>query len=161
MNYEALENNISGQVEPVLVRAIPTLRVETEPEIEGENLPIITDPRVTIFLDQSEFNKTKNTHYIVQDEDIKVFLLVRARKLRGDGGVYQILELIRKALVGYIPEGFTKIWLVKIAFEKHERGIWNYTVVIGMNSLIAEETNDELPVLTAPTADFVDTNYNN
>jgi hypothetical protein len=87
---------------------------------------------------------------------------VRGRQLRGPGGVYHGLELIRQSLVGFKPQNYSKAWLVRIAFEKRDRGLWWYLISIGMQGMIAEDyTPPTAPKLKTATADFSDNQYNN
>lgn len=158
MNFEALENDLQIKLQADLGASVS---VEVEPQLEAENTQPFVKPRVTIYLDQSEFEKTSSTVYIVQDENTKVILLVRARLLRGDNGVYDLIEKIRKSIVGFQPAGWSKLWLAKISLEERFKGMWCYAVAIAGKSMIVEEAEaPEGPLLTSPKAEFTDNQYN-
>jgi hypothetical protein len=159
MQFEALENAIKTRLQTDLGSAV---EVEVEPQFEGENIQPYIRPRITIFLDQSEFDKTKTTHYIAQDENAKVFLLLRSRRLRGENGIYDLVERIRKSIVGFKPAHWDKIWLVKIAFDERFRAMWSYVMVIGSRSMIVEDEDQEAtsPILLEPMAEYTDNQYN-
>lgn len=156
--YEELENELHGVLTDVFKDKVT---VELEPEVQGKNTSPFVKSRVTIFLDQSEFSKVRSTHYISQDENTKVFLLVRGRVLRGEYGVYDICNQIRKCLVGFQPKGWDKIWLVKVGFDDRIAEMWHYTVVIATASKIVEEYDEpEIPKLTNPKVEHEDSEFN-
>lgn len=160
MNFELLENKTKGQIESFSTNLIPTLSVELEPEIEDENQPIKLNPKVTIYVDKISSKGSKTAQHIAQDVDLNIFLLVRARKLRGDLGIYTICDLLRKSLIGFRPEGYEKFYFVRMEYEKRERGIWWYTFVIGTQTMFTEEFEDQkAPLLKEPKTDFKDNDY--
>ena len=158
MLFENFENDIKTKLQTDLGAAV---NVEVEPQFEGENIQPFIKSRITIFLDQSEFDKTKTTQYIAQDENTKVFLLVRSRTLRGENGIYDLTEKIRKSIVGFQPLNWDKIWFVKISFDERFKAMWSYVVVVGSKSMIVEEIEEPVEIpLTQPSATFVDEQYN-
>jgi hypothetical protein len=161
MNFEELEDDVKNRLEPLLVAEIPNIKVELEPEYEGENSPVITKPRLTIFLGDSDFKPTKSVQYIAQDEDVNLILLARSRTLRGPEGIYKILELARIAMVGYTPKHFSKAWFNKIKMEGREHGVWSYSLSIGMRGQIVEEDDTVYAKFKALTADHEDSALNN
>lgn len=135
--------------------------VELEPEVELANKKPFIKPRVSIMYDQSEFEKSKTTQYIAQDETGRIVFLLRSRTLRGAKGIWTLANNVRKYIVGYQPKNWSKISLVKFSFVKRGEGLWEWTLIASSKAMIVEEHDEPTtPVFTGLTADFSDNQFN-
>lgn len=59
-----------------------------------------------------------------QDEFVRFRLSFEARKLRGDGGLYQMMELVKKSLIGFAPSNAGKLEYKKYGLLEFEQNSW-------------------------------------
>ncbi len=152
MFFEQLEKDIVTQLKFKLGN---TIEVEVEPENEEKNKTPFAKPRVTTLFDNSSFEKPNSTGYISQHETATLAIYIRCRALRGPLGIYTLAENVRRAIVGFAPTNWDKIWLLKFSFVKREENLWHYAVMISTKSQIVEDQPLETgPALVSSTTNM-------
>jgi hypothetical protein len=56
--------------------------------------------------------------------------------------VYELLEGVRGALLGWAPEGAGPIWWQAEDFRGHEDGTWHYEVTVACHTPLSSEQPD-------------------
>jgi hypothetical protein len=98
----------------------------------------------------------------VQGEEMRWGITILTHSLSvKDAGAYQLIEKVKKALVGYkvTPTGTGRAYLNKSHLLEEENSEWQYTVGISIPCLvILQNDNDPLAVVAAPTLTTTKTN---
>lgn len=152
MNYEILEQQISDRLQPF---ALAGVNVRVVPELESERIrPVPTKAQFTVIYSGSEYGNVNSTAQISQNEDLYFTVLIESTFLRGAMGVYNLLNTLRKALVGFKPTGCKRIQAVKhhtIGSPGAEKidNMWQYQAVFKTDTLLVEDyTEDIMPLVT-------------
>lgn len=147
MNYEAIENDIISRLQ---ARIDPTVvDIELLPETESELTRPVSKNRVTVAYRYSDFPQTmqkslseiRSTSSIVQNEIVCLEVVLRSRKLRGASGLYDLIEKVRKAILGFSPLNCDKIFITKYGFTEFSDSTWMHTLEIGCVSLLVEDND--------------------
>lgn len=142
MNYELLEDEIVTRLQPFTTVGIT---VEKLPEVESEKKSVTTGTaRLTVIYAGSEYGGTKSTAQVSQEEKVFVQVLVESTFLRGPKGVYTIIDIVKKALTDFRPQGLTKLQVTKhhtIGQPEavKENNMWQYQVIFQGTNLHVEE----------------------
>jgi hypothetical protein len=101
VNYTSIENDIVARLAPLVTAGYD---VEAMPDNQSSNVGIGRRGRITVQVTMAKFGEHKaNAPAVVQDEDIYIDIILRARTLRAVGGIYDLCELCRARLIGYVP----------------------------------------------------------
>jgi hypothetical protein len=105
MRYDALETELAAKLNAYFTaQAVDTLFDATEiAENETEASRITDKGRVHVMYTTSKIDDTNSTSSVQQKETITVAFIPECDKLRGDGGVYHLVQLIKDCMLGYVP----------------------------------------------------------
>ena len=149
MNYTSIENDIVARLAPLVSAGY---EVEAMPDNDGSNIPAARKGRITVQVGMVKFLEHKSiSSAVVQDEEIYVEIIVRSRKLRATGGVYDLTELCRALLIGYTPTN-CKVMLRGVdwgGITPSERfdGIWTYSLRLATQSVSIGSADEDISVL--------------
>lgn len=149
MNYTSIENDIVARLAPLVSAGY---EVEAMPDNDGSNIPAARKGRITVQVGMVKFLEHKSiSSAVVQDEEIYVEIIVRSRKLRATGGVYDLTELCRALLIGYTPTN-CKVMLRGVdwgGITPSERfdGIWTYSLRLATQSVSVGSADEDISVL--------------
>jgi len=86
----------------------------------------------------SNFTPSLSPNIIIQDRTIDFDITIIARSLTDNRGVYELIESIRVALTGFIPDGCTKMYPKKDEFVNENEGIWQYSMIFSTTRRVSE-----------------------
>jgi len=107
MIYSELEDDIVARLAPIVTAGH---EVEYMPSKPSDNKGMQHNGRITVFAGKSKGNIDdihSLTNDSIQDEFISVQVIIRAKRLRTDGGrigCYELADLAKKLLIGYKPD---------------------------------------------------------
>ena len=140
--YETLETAVIARLAP-LVTAGATVQLMPETETEFKE-PTITKPSLIVAYIGSNYdeaagkNTTRAIDTAVQEETLQIEVTIRARKLRGATGIFQVKQEVEKWLAGYKVPGFGKMKRKIFQFYGFEAGIWVYKYVFTAETVAVE-----------------------
>lgn len=150
MNYELLESEIVTRLLPF---ATVGVQVVAMPEVESERKKALpTKAKFTVIYAGSEYPTLNSTAQVSMEEKIFVSVLIESTFLRGNMGVYNLVTVLKKALIGFRPTGCHRIQPVK----HHTIGtpeavkidnMWNYQAVFQTSSMTVENFEEDISVL--------------
>jgi hypothetical protein len=123
MDYEIAEAEIVTKLQPLTTVNID---VAVLPETEDALKKVIQKPKIYVSYNGTDFNIPTGLGRIVHGCKISFEIVVQSTKLRGDSGIYRILNLLKLSLVGFEPTELTKLFLTEEKILSYENGIWNY-----------------------------------
>lgn len=150
MNYETLENEILARLS---FMNTANISVEKLPELEAERIkPLPTKAKVTVIYAGSEYGNSMSTSQVSQEEKIFIQILIESTFLRGTLGVYNLVSVIKSALIGFRPTFCKRIQATKhhtIGGEEAEKinNMWNYNLIFQTTAFEIEEFTEDLSVL--------------
>lgn len=151
MNYALIESEIVTKLAPFQSIGID---VVVMPELEADRVkPLPTKAKLTVIYSGSDYPSMNSTAQINQDEKIYIIVLIESTFLRGTFGVYNLIPLIRSALVGFRPTGCG----TRMKIEKNHtvgapeaiklNNMWEYQIVFSTTSVVVEDFTEDLSVL--------------
>lgn len=144
MNYGELEEAIVTRLAPL---AQAGHEVVSQPENQNDFKRTVNGARVTVGYVGSEFAKVSSTAQIRQEETPKFEVAIQARKLRGNGGLYSVIEAIRTLLIGFRPPHCERMRVMEIGLVDYVDSVFTYSIVFGATSLAVEQFAAEDAVL--------------
>lgn len=140
MNYEAIEDSIKNRLAAKLAAGIDAKVMEdTEADV---NRPV-TSPRATVCFFASDFDPSRSTAQISQDDTATFAIMITARKRRGLKGVYDIYNQCAKWLLGWTPTGCSqKIQFKKFQFELNEDGWYTFGLYLETKAMMVEDISE-------------------
>ena len=151
MFFELLENDIVNKLTSDLGSAI---QVEAMPDNQAQFSRPFVKSRVDVCYKNSDFDTPNSVYTISQHETQQLELAIQARQRRGLNGIYDVVNKVRKSIVGFSPTHCSKIYLKKFIPEDFKDNLWYYTLVIECKTLINEDyTEPTTPVLIQATTD--------
>lgn len=129
MNYGTAENEIvtrlntyftTNDVDNLYEAA---LMPETEAEFKTFYANFTKARAAVQFIDTSP-QPSQSISSTVQEEIVRFRLCFEARKLRGAGGLYNMMELVKLSLIGYKLTNCDRLSLVKYGLLEFEQGAW-------------------------------------
>lgn len=150
MNYELLENEVVNRLAPFATVGVDVVKT---PELETERrLPILGNGQFTVMYAGSEYQEVQSTAQVSQMETVFLAVLVESSLLRGPKGVYNLVSVLKKALIGFKPNSCHRLQAVKHhtlgspeAFRKDN--VWQYQAVFKTTTLTVEDYTEDLSVL--------------
>ena len=153
MNYEEIETDVVAKLAPLsAANFTAVIRPENEKEYE-EAKKAINRGCVFVGYTSGTFRATtdrpelKSTDILVQDEVVNIELAFQCRKLRGDNGLFKLIEISKKLLLGYKPSNCSKIYMVRMEPPMWNEGLWTYTLMIGCEGMLVEHDEEEVGAL--------------
>ncbi len=131
---------------------LPALAVEYFPERPADYR--LNHPKGALLVSYlgSQFGDTVDTHYIAQPRTVKLSVTVVLRQLNGRGGAVDVLDLVRRALVGFRPPDCRKLTAVSEKFLGENAGLWQYAVDFAGEAMLVEDADiGTEPLLTVVT----------
>jgi hypothetical protein len=153
--YENIENAILERLKPL--EALPRIIVELMPENQAGYQRATVDAKLWVVFAGSDSGSTRASTLpitdmgnSIQEETYNYQVMITARKLRGDNGVYHLVKLVKERLLGYEPCGLDKMALVNVGFDKGEEAykenLWTYVLTFVTKGIMIET----LPVEDLP-----------
>jgi len=128
---------------------LPHLAVEYFPDRPTEYR--LNHPRGALLVSYlgSQFDTTVDVTYIAQPRTVKLSVTVVLRQLNGKGGAVDVVDAVRRALVGFRPPDCRKVWAVAEKFLGETAGIWQYAVDVASEAMLVEDSdiNTEPPLI--------------
>lgn len=149
MNLGDLEDNIVTRLAPISQAGY---KLEAMPNVNASFHRIQGMGAVTIQAAASEFKDQQSTPSAsVQDEWVFIEAILRAKTLRGTGGIYDLKELVQGMLLGWTPVNATKP-MVGVDFggmnpEELREQVWTYSVRFAVPLMSSGKSDDETAVL--------------
>ncbi len=118
---------------------LPQLAVEYFPDRPAEYR--LNHPRGALLVSYpgSQFGDTVDVTCIAQPRTVKLSVTVLLRQLNGRGGAVDVVDDVRRALVGWRPPDCRKVWAVSEKFLGESAGIWQYVVDMATESMLVED----------------------
>ena len=141
MDYEILQDQIVARLQP-FVEVGGT--VERLPEKESDRKQVNPGSfRFTVIYAGSEYEGTKSTAQVSQDEKVFVQILIESTFLYGPKGVYNLLNLVKQAFTDFRPQNISKMQVSKhhtIGQPDAEKknNMWQYQVIFQGNNVHVE-----------------------
>jgi hypothetical protein len=129
MNYGTAEQEIVSRLTAYIAEEGKTAFYEAAlmPETEQQYTEFyskFTKARVVVQYVDSQYDPGSSTGMMVQGERVRFRLTYEAKKLRGDGGIHNLMELSKLALVGYRLSDSDRISVAKYGLLEFEQGAW-------------------------------------
>lgn len=144
-----MEKSIADFISEVLE---PTgFKVEAFPERPKEYTFTHPIGVVLVAYEKTNFGNPLATDYISQDLTHSFGMVILARNLRSHQGAYNVIDLLRKNLTGFIPVGGDKSWVDDIQFLGQSESLWQYGMSLSVPAVNFEEVYDGGPLLKTAT----------
>lgn len=154
--YEDLEDAIIDRLDPIKVPGV--IEVVKLPETEKEFARPVQGTRVTVSAMGSEFGDVRSTFHVSQESTARIVATIQSNKLRGSNNLYAVEQAIRLLLLGFAPEHFAKMYLVKAGLiqREFEENVWSYSLEFACKGMVVEEAEPETgPLITQITINNV------
>lgn len=158
MNFEQQETDLVNQV--VFYINDTSIEVRTTPETQKEfdDQRLKDKPIINICYQGSDYERSRTVDIIAQAETEIFDVVVRSVKLRGQKGIYALMDLARRALVGFKLSGCKPIYLLD--FKPDERSTeqeWVWKMRFAFETSFAQVDNSQ-PVALLQQVSFNDLN---
>jgi hypothetical protein len=156
MNYGIAEQEIVARITAYITELGKTDLYEAAviPETEQQYTEFysnFTKARVAVQYVDSQYDAGSSTGIALQEEKAKFRLTYEARKLRGEGGLYNLMEVTKLALVGYRPSNADRLTVAKYGLLEFEQGAWQPYLEFECKTLNVQLENDGVePPLGGP-----------
>jgi hypothetical protein len=120
------------------------------PEVQADYSRPFTNGKITVAYHSSDFKEHNNSlAFISQYEEIRIIVGVQSRKLRDNGGVYDLMGVLRKALIGFEPPECWRMWAKEAGLNeaKLEDGLWTYYAIFCTKTLAVEDYEEDVSQL--------------
>lgn len=140
-----------------LAALIPAVAVEYFPEKPDEYR--LNHPRGALLISYlgGRFDNTDDTGFAVQPRAVRLSITIVMRELHGRTGAVEMLDVVRRALVGFKPPHCTKkIRAERDAYIGQVAGVWQYAVDVVTETMQVEDAEvGTEPLLTVVTTEEV------
>ena len=129
MNYGTAEQEIVDRLTAFIAERgkaafyEASLMPETEQQY-AEFYSKFTKARIVVQYVGSQYDSGNSTSMTVQEETAKFRLTFEAKKLRGDGGIHNLMEISKLALIGYKLSDSDHMTVTKYGLLEFEQGAW-------------------------------------
>ena len=149
MNYiETHENAIKTKLESLNLSGVDVVVV---PEKQAEYERPFINGKITIAYAGSEFEGPDATDISMHYEKITIGLAIQSKALRGNTGIYGIVNACRKHLTGFRPDGFWQMAPKKIDLKSadYNNNLWTYYFEFETKMEVVEvQIDPDDPILT-------------
>lgn len=117
-------NSLASPPVPAIADVLPL------PENEGGFTSPTTKPSVTVGYNTSKFDES-NTMSVTSGKETLVFdVVIQHRKLRGLGGIYDIIQIVKNVLHGFRPTLTTRVSISNTSIFQYDnkQNTWTYIV---------------------------------
>lgn len=145
MNYELIEEQIRERLATVMGHGYTVVAL---PEVEEDLKRLIDKPKVTVSYKGSDFGTMGRSDQaevvslgavIVHKEVLTFDIVMQAKKLRGEYGLYGMIPMAQNALMGFMPDDCEKMYILKFGYVTFEQGIWTYCLKMATTSIRVED----------------------
>lgn len=156
MNYTSIENDIVARLAPLVTAGY---QVEAMPDRESDNIGVGHKGRVTVQVTMAKYGEHRSTPpAVVQEEDVYVDIILRARTLRALGGIYDLCELCRGLLIGFAPDNcrlpLSGVDFGSIAPAEYDSSVHMYSLRLKTQTIsVGGPDVDVTPLITEITFD--------
>jgi hypothetical protein len=156
MNYGTAEQDIVNKITAYITSIGQTDLYEAAliPETEQQYTDFysnFTKARVAVQYVDSQYDPGSSAGIGLQEERARFRLTYEARKLRGDGGIYNLMEITKLALVGFRPTDADRMTLAKYGLLEFEQGAWQPYLEFECRALNVQVDDDNSdPALGGP-----------
>lgn len=131
-------------IEAVVARLkakLPQLAAEYFPDKPAEYR--LNHPRGALLVSYpgSTFGDTVDVEFVAQPRTVKLSVTVVMRQLNGRGGAVDVVDDVRRALVGWRPPDCGKVKASREAFVDETAGIWQYAVDFTATAMLVEDAD--------------------
>jgi hypothetical protein len=141
MNYEQLEDDIKDKLRADLPNTFNVIVME-DTELEAKRPRVKAEVAVAYY--QSDYDKSKSTSLVHQDETLQLSLFFTCRTRRGETGIYALYELVRNSLLGWTPpQCMNPIQLKMMQFQNNVDGWFIYQLSIETDGVVVQEHIEE------------------
>lgn len=151
--YSSIEDQIKAKL---LAQEWAKTDIITAPERKANYKPPVPNIQLIVQYAGSKFGQSRTTDPVAQEEIGQFNVILQSRKLRdNDTGVYDVLDKIKKTLLGFQPTGCQRLQLVPdkgIEFIEFEDDLWQFAITFSTTWLTVqavEESDD--PTITQIT----------
>lgn len=157
MNYGSLEDAIVSRLEPLRALGFEVIAL---PDNNADYERPFRFGRVTVAYKGSMFNDDGmsgrpmvfSTSEVVQKETAEIEVVVQARFIRSNQGIYKLVQHVFTLLLGYEPDSWGRLYGREHRYVEHADGIWTYSITLFSNALRVQRGDPEtLPVLQQVT----------
>ena len=150
MFFELLENDIKTKITTDLG---VNYEVEVMPETQAQFSRPFLKQRVEVCYKSSDYTSPQSTNYISQHETQQLELVLVSKLRRGTNGIYDLMNKVRKSIIGFEPTHCGKVYLKSFKPEDFKDNLWYWTLTIECKSMITEDyTEPTTPILVQSTA---------
>lgn len=145
MNYGILETDIVARLNQYFIdNSVSNLFEAVEiPENEGDYRKAFTKSRATVQYLESDFDPSSSVNQVVQEEKVRFRVSFEARKLRGEGGIYQLMDLVKKSLIGYRPPNCERVTVYRYTVINFEQNLWQPALDFQTRAINVQAFEDE------------------
>jgi hypothetical protein len=138
---------VEQQIVDMLISKIPG------PEIEfsaiGENdidyvLPVSKSKVIIAFSNEEPNPASGSMDMMNQDSSVVFSVLVQSRKIRGNHGIYQVANLIKKYLTGFQPSDGDCFRYAGMRFEQKVKNTFEYSLDFKTRSKVVQQVPEEV-----------------
>ncbi len=140
-----MEKSIVEQIEDAIVlrlqriKAADGFEVQLLPELEAELLRTVDTARISVCYQASLIDPTGTGMTLPatsmsdgsQEETQHYKINVQSKRLRGELGVFPLIQIVRALLVGYEPAGADPLRVLNIHFKEFTENTWSYDIMLG------------------------------
>lgn len=133
------------------------------PEVEADFNRPVDKGQLTVAIAGVEYGEHRNIGSIVQYPKVRIEVVMKARKLRGNYGIYDLERRVRSSLVNYRPlndqnEGGASQGLkpLQMQLNSYNEGVWSYSMFFECSTTAFQEYaeyDDDTPRITEITLD--------
>ncbi len=145
MNYGTLETDITTRLNNYFTsQNVENLYEAVElPENVEEYRKAFSKARATVQYLESDFDPSTSINQVVQEEKVRIRVTFEARKLRGDGGLYSLMDAVKKALIGYKPPNCERLTIFRYTLLDFEQNLWQPALDFQCRTINVQAFEDE------------------
>jgi hypothetical protein len=133
----------------------PEIGVEVVPEHDdGLDFPFGTHGQIIVAAAAEEAEADSRSIDVGnQDSSVLFSCLIRSKALRSGKGIYYLLNLVKRHLVGFVPSGGDALRFTAFKFEKKENAVFEYVADFKTRAKVMQVHYQE-PIEEGYGADF-------
>lgn len=140
-SFEQAENEIVTQLQTKLGNVVEVIAL---PENDADYKRSLTKPKITVAYSESSFDPSTSTAQVSQKEKPSFLCNIRYQKLRGAGGLYETIQKVKEALVGFKPSNGDRLQLNKVEFDdRDEYQNFSYNITFTTQKMNVQVLQDE------------------
>ena len=146
--YEDIESAVVNRLAPFGTIGFEVVAL---PETQADYSRPFVNGKITVAYHSSNYDKPNSVGHMSQYEEIAIIISIQSRFLRGDKGVYNIASIVRKALIGFEPANYWRMWAKEFGLKdaKLEDGLWTYYGLFCTKALAVEDFEEDVSRLVS------------